>query len=244
MSGRHAAPSANVITQLLPVRARRVRPPGGVRPLGRLYRPLLRPAGALPLIPPSVAAPPRRERHRWAPPPQMVHREGATPYGEVDALVTLLGYKTANAGCCKARPRPSARSLPVAVALAHSATDGGRRWCCTRSGAARCTRRPCSPRPRRRAAAAASGACARAQSSHTVHADGAAEGDRGDGGGADGGGRRGWRQLAAQGERRSGRASAGELGHTLAGGMGQINMVSLAVYYIPVARRLRRQLII
>ena len=31
----------------------------------------------------------------------MVHKEGAAVYGEVDALVTLLGYPTANAGCCK-----------------------------------------------------------------------------------------------------------------------------------------------
>lgn len=38
--------------------------------------------------------------------PQMVHREGSAVYGEVDALVTLLGYKTANAGCCKARRAP------------------------------------------------------------------------------------------------------------------------------------------
>lgn len=35
----------------------------------------------------------------------MVHRDGSAVYGEVDALVTLLGYKTANAGCCKARQR-------------------------------------------------------------------------------------------------------------------------------------------
>ena len=31
----------------------------------------------------------------------MVNKENQAVYGEVDALSTLLGYKTANAGCCK-----------------------------------------------------------------------------------------------------------------------------------------------
>ncbi|KAI7842746.1 hypothetical protein COHA_003674 [Chlorella ohadii] len=31
----------------------------------------------------------------------MVHRGTNAVYGEVEALVTLLGYKTQNAGCCK-----------------------------------------------------------------------------------------------------------------------------------------------
>ena len=30
----------------------------------------------------------------------MLHREGNTVYGEVQGMTTLLGYKTANAGCC------------------------------------------------------------------------------------------------------------------------------------------------
>ena len=33
---------------------------------------------------------------------QMVHREYGNVYDEVNALSTLLGYKTSNAGCCKA----------------------------------------------------------------------------------------------------------------------------------------------
>jgi len=33
----------------------------------------------------------------------MIHREYHNVYSEVDALSTLLGYKTSNAGCCKAR---------------------------------------------------------------------------------------------------------------------------------------------
>ena len=36
----------------------------------------------------------------------MVHKESAGVYGEVDALVTLLGYATANAGCCKVALHP------------------------------------------------------------------------------------------------------------------------------------------
>ena len=36
----------------------------------------------------------------------MVHKDGAGVYGEVDALVTLLGYATANAGCCKVALHP------------------------------------------------------------------------------------------------------------------------------------------
>ena len=31
----------------------------------------------------------------------MIHQEGNNVYGEVEALSVLLGYKTANAGCCK-----------------------------------------------------------------------------------------------------------------------------------------------
>lgn len=37
----------------------------------------------------------------------MVHKEGSAVYGEVDALVTLLNYKTANAGCCKVILHPN-----------------------------------------------------------------------------------------------------------------------------------------
>lgn len=31
----------------------------------------------------------------------MVHRGTNAVYGEVEALTTLLGYRIANAGCCK-----------------------------------------------------------------------------------------------------------------------------------------------
>ncbi|KIY94315.1 hypothetical protein MNEG_13646 [Monoraphidium neglectum] len=31
----------------------------------------------------------------------MIHQESQTPYSEVEGLSLLLGYKTANAGCCK-----------------------------------------------------------------------------------------------------------------------------------------------
>lgn len=31
----------------------------------------------------------------------MMHKETQTPYSEVEGLSLLLGYKTANAGCCK-----------------------------------------------------------------------------------------------------------------------------------------------
>jgi hypothetical protein len=31
----------------------------------------------------------------------MMHKEGQTPYSEVEGLTVLLGYRTANAGCCK-----------------------------------------------------------------------------------------------------------------------------------------------
>jgi len=37
---------------------------------------------------------------------QMVHKEGAGVYGEVESLVTLLGFATANAGCCKVALHP------------------------------------------------------------------------------------------------------------------------------------------
>lgn len=30
----------------------------------------------------------------------MIHKEGSNVYGEVQGLVTLLGYQTQNAGCC------------------------------------------------------------------------------------------------------------------------------------------------
>lgn len=33
----------------------------------------------------------------------MVHRDTNTVYSEVEGLSLLLGYKTANAGCCKVR---------------------------------------------------------------------------------------------------------------------------------------------
>ena len=39
---------------------------------------------------------------------QMIHREYQNVYSEVDALSTLLGYKTSNAGCCKVRALPTA----------------------------------------------------------------------------------------------------------------------------------------
>jgi hypothetical protein len=31
----------------------------------------------------------------------MMHKETQTPYSEVEGLSLLLGYRTANAGCCK-----------------------------------------------------------------------------------------------------------------------------------------------
>ena len=34
----------------------------------------------------------------------MIHKEGTVVYPEVEALSVLMGYKTANAGCCKVRP--------------------------------------------------------------------------------------------------------------------------------------------
>lgn len=37
---------------------------------------------------------------------RQVHKEGNTVYGEVQAMVTLLGYKTANAGCCSVLLHP------------------------------------------------------------------------------------------------------------------------------------------
>lgn len=37
-------------------------------------------------------------------------RESSVPYGEVDALSTLLGYQTANAGCCKVSSHPCGAS--------------------------------------------------------------------------------------------------------------------------------------
>jgi hypothetical protein len=47
----------------------------------------------------------------------MVHKEGAGVYGEVDALVTLLQYGTANAGCCKValHPRWGSAFYPASV---------------------------------------------------------------------------------------------------------------------------------
>ena len=40
-------------------------------------------------------------------PNQVRTKECNTPYGEVEALGTLLGYSTANAGCCKVSARES-----------------------------------------------------------------------------------------------------------------------------------------
>eukprot|EP00854_Cymbomonas_tetramitiformis_P005610 gene5610-6795_t len=37
----------------------------------------------------------------------MITRESRVVYGEVDALQTLLGYKTQNAGCCKLDAEPA-----------------------------------------------------------------------------------------------------------------------------------------
>ncbi len=37
----------------------------------------------------------------------MINRQGNTVYGEVQALVTLLGYKTQNAGCCSVLLHPA-----------------------------------------------------------------------------------------------------------------------------------------
>lgn len=36
----------------------------------------------------------------------MVHRGTNAVYGEVEALTTLLGYRTQNAGCCKVGAGP------------------------------------------------------------------------------------------------------------------------------------------
>lgn len=32
----------------------------------------------------------------------MIHKDTQTPYSEVEGLSVLLGFRTANAGCCKA----------------------------------------------------------------------------------------------------------------------------------------------
>lgn len=36
----------------------------------------------------------------------MIHRDTSAVYGEVEALCTLLGYRTQNAGCCKVLLHP------------------------------------------------------------------------------------------------------------------------------------------
>jgi len=63
------------------------------------------------------------------PQPQMMHKESQTPYSEVEGLSVLLGYRTANAGCCKVVLHPKwgtsvypatlfARAPPAAVEAA------------------------------------------------------------------------------------------------------------------------------
>lgn len=59
----------------------------------------------------------------------MMHKESQTPYSEVEGLSVLLGYRTANAGCCKVVLHPKwgtsvypatlfARAPPAAVEAA------------------------------------------------------------------------------------------------------------------------------
>ena len=100
---------------------------------------------------------------------QMIHREYHNVYSEVDALSTLLGYKTSNAGCCKVQkslagfPAGPVHSWaqrhgwtkPVVAAtcskLARLKLAGLRaccRCCCIRSGARRCIQPACSRRRR------------------------------------------------------------------------------------------------
>ncbi|KAI8473629.1 MAG: methylmalonic aciduria and homocystinuria type D protein [Monoraphidium minutum] len=47
----------------------------------------------------------------------MLHKESQTPYSEVEGLSLLLGYKTANAGCCKVvlHPRWGTSVYPATV---------------------------------------------------------------------------------------------------------------------------------
>lgn len=47
----------------------------------------------------------------------MVHKESCGVYGEVDALVSLLGYATSNAGCCKVvlHPRWGSAVYPASI---------------------------------------------------------------------------------------------------------------------------------
>ena len=47
----------------------------------------------------------------------MVHKQTGSPYGEVEALCTLLGYQTANAGCCKVilHPRWGSAVYPSSI---------------------------------------------------------------------------------------------------------------------------------
>jgi hypothetical protein len=57
--------------------------------------------------PPPAAPPPTHPTHLRAPAPlpppgpQMMHKETQATYSEVEGLALLLGYRTANAGCCK-----------------------------------------------------------------------------------------------------------------------------------------------
>lgn len=47
----------------------------------------------------------------------MINRNTGSVYGEVEALVTLLGYKTQNAGCCKIvlHPRWGSSVYPASI---------------------------------------------------------------------------------------------------------------------------------
>ncbi|GFH21587.1 hypothetical protein HaLaN_18925 [Haematococcus lacustris] len=102
---------------------------------------------------------------------QMIQREGNTVYAEVEALSQLMGYKTANAGCCKVGQVPAgAASLPMCEALCAAQGAAGHvcqtalgciaLWderrhppdlhltqgcCCTPAGAAPYTPPHCSP---------------------------------------------------------------------------------------------------
>jgi hypothetical protein len=53
----------------------------------------------------------------------MIHREYHNVYSEVDGLSTLLGYKTSNAGCCKARAADLGRSSALNTQLILLASD-------------------------------------------------------------------------------------------------------------------------
>ncbi|GAB4816225.1 hypothetical protein N2152v2_003271 [Parachlorella kessleri] len=47
----------------------------------------------------------------------MIHKETGSVYGEVEALITLLGYKSQNAGCCKVvlHPRWGSSVYPASL---------------------------------------------------------------------------------------------------------------------------------